>query len=453
MLVEDLLHLAGVHVHAAADDHVLEPVHDHHVPGLVPAGDVPGAEPAVLVERRLRVLRAAPVAGHDALAPDAQLTGGLEVLLGHLGAVHRDDPELEAVHRPAHGARAGRRVHGVEEARARVLGQPVALQHGHAEQLLRRAQRLHRQARTAGEGHAQPREVRRLGPGLTTGPGHGEERPVHGGHAGQERDAVVLQLVVGGLRHEPRHQGQGGPGEHRPVEHHREPEHVEHRQRREHDVVRAEPAQAGRRRHGVGTQVRVRQPGTLGPPRGARGVEQDGVVVGVPRGDLRDRGDALGGALPPDRFEVQGDHLDVDVPGHLVHGRQPGHGPEHARPGVLEEVLQLTGGEQRVERHHHRAQTHERLVDRHEGRDVGQHHGHPVPRAHPAVAQPAGRRGRDLVQFAVGHAGLADPQGHGIRLPGHGGREQLGHMTPALGGPAVGGRGGVGGLGGGHGGS
>jgi len=60
--VQGLLHLGGVDVLAAGDDHVLEPAGDVQVPVVVDLSQVTGAEPATLGERRPGRVRLPPVA-------------------------------------------------------------------------------------------------------------------------------------------------------------------------------------------------------------------------------------------------------------------------------------------------------------------------------------------------------------------------------------------------------
>src|SRR5690606_124165 len=80
-----VLHLGGVDVLAAGDDHVLGAVDDVGVAVLVDAGHVAAAEPAV-GERRGGIAGAPPVAAHDVGAPDHDLPGlaGRDVL--HAGS-------------------------------------------------------------------------------------------------------------------------------------------------------------------------------------------------------------------------------------------------------------------------------------------------------------------------------------------------------------------------------
>ena len=103
---QHLLDLARVHVVAAADDHVLGPVDDVVPAVLVPAGEVAGAEPAV-VDGLVGGLGPVVVALHDVVALDRDLAdrvrtvldlvpGGLDQLHLHPGDrdADRADPRL-----------------------------------------------------------------------------------------------------------------------------------------------------------------------------------------------------------------------------------------------------------------------------------------------------------------------------------------------------------------------
>src|SRR5690349_19548165 len=74
MLVDDLLHLARVDVVAAADDQLLLTVDDEEATVLVDPADVARVEPPVRVDRRLRRVRTVPVALHDVVPADRDLT-------------------------------------------------------------------------------------------------------------------------------------------------------------------------------------------------------------------------------------------------------------------------------------------------------------------------------------------------------------------------------------------
>jgi hypothetical protein len=72
VLREHLLDLAGVHVVAVADDHVLRAVDDGEVAVVVLGAEVAGAEPAV-DDGRGRVVGTVQVAVHQVVAADDEL--------------------------------------------------------------------------------------------------------------------------------------------------------------------------------------------------------------------------------------------------------------------------------------------------------------------------------------------------------------------------------------------
>src|SRR5919107_544356 len=130
---EHLLDLAGVHVEAAADDHVLGPVDDVVVAVLVTAGQVAGAEPAVPHDLRGR-LRSVVVALHDVVPADRYLPDRVRPTLDvvPLGV---DELHLDAPDRVADRAGLRRPVGLVEGRDRRGLREPVALEDRDAEAL------------------------------------------------------------------------------------------------------------------------------------------------------------------------------------------------------------------------------------------------------------------------------------------------------------------------------
>ena len=74
MLVKDFVHLAGIDIEPAGDDHVLFAVHDIDVAVFVRLADIAGVEPAVL-ELVCGFLRIVPVALHDGRALDDDFAG------------------------------------------------------------------------------------------------------------------------------------------------------------------------------------------------------------------------------------------------------------------------------------------------------------------------------------------------------------------------------------------
>src|ERR1700704_5725950 len=73
MGVEELLHLAGIDVLAAADDHVLDPADDVAITLLIHHRQIAGMHPAALIDGLAAALLLAPIAAHDGIAPGQEL--------------------------------------------------------------------------------------------------------------------------------------------------------------------------------------------------------------------------------------------------------------------------------------------------------------------------------------------------------------------------------------------
>ena len=151
---QHLFDLGGVHVESAADVHVLEPVGDLQIPGVVDSADIAGVQPAVGVDgvgRRLGIVEIAqhhvgPAQQHFACAVfgwvvDAQLeVGDRSSARGGDG----DGVVVGAAHR----------------AEAAGLGQPVRRQHDVDVQLrLHPLDQNHRDRRRAGDRESQRAQV------------------------------------------------------------------------------------------------------------------------------------------------------------------------------------------------------------------------------------------------------------------------------------------------------
>ena len=199
MLVEHLLDLARVDVVAAPDDQVLLAIHDEEVPVLVDLGHVAGAEPAGLVDRVRRRLRALPVALHDVVAADHDLA---HLALRDLLAVLVPDLHLDALDRRADRSRLALAAGVVERRDRGGLRQPVSLEDDAAELLLEAADQLHGDGGAAGHADAQARRVGRVR-GVRV-----QHRVVHRRHALEDGHAVALddlERLVGVEAREHRH--------------------------------------------------------------------------------------------------------------------------------------------------------------------------------------------------------------------------------------------------------
>ena len=171
---------------------------------------------------------------------------------------------------------------------------------------------------------------------------------------------------------------------------------------------------------GVREQVAVRQHRALGAPRGARGVEQAGEVVGpaddglvVGRHAGRQFGDVAVAA------PVQHDHGSAAAPGNVARGRRGrGVADDHRGPGVGDEVVQLGGRIGRVERLVHATRLERAEVEQDVFGRFLHLHRHPVAGRDSEFQQRIGIAPRTLGQVAVAEAGSAPGRRQGRRIAG-----------------------------------
>ena len=180
---EHRLHLGGVHVEAAADDHVLLPAHDEEVSIVVNPAEVAGGEDAVREHRACRLL-VVEVSRHDVASTHADLAvrtgppGGARD--GHLdaacGAPHRREPRRprNVVRGLEHGDGPRRFRHAVD------LVEGVA-ELSHRDLELRRG---HRRAAVNKRTHARQIVALELG--------RRHQAREHRGHGEHGRDALLL---------------------------------------------------------------------------------------------------------------------------------------------------------------------------------------------------------------------------------------------------------------------
>lgn len=189
VVVQDPLHLDAVHVLAAADDHVLEPVDDADPP-LTHGREIAGPEPAVL-ERGGGGGRIVPVAAYQRLPAQPQLT---DLALGQRLTDGSGDPHLGRGRRPPHAARV-LPVAGTEvgEHATAGLGEPVAVARLDPLSVTRRQPR-HEIGRCGGPAGAEMRQRLQLRPGPL---GRVEQLEGSGRHARVVRDAVPLDELEG----------------------------------------------------------------------------------------------------------------------------------------------------------------------------------------------------------------------------------------------------------------
>ena len=421
---QHLLDLARVHVVAAAHDHVLGAVDDPVEALRIAASEVAGAEPAV-PQHRGGLLGAAQVTGHDVVAAHDDLPDLVDLAhAGPVGVGGVDQVHLHAPHRQAD--RSGARALAAGEGGDRGgLGEPVALHDRDPEMLLHAAQDLDRQ-----RGAARDAQAQMLGEPLGRGAAgeQAQQRPPHGGHAREDAHAVAQQQLEGLLRFEAGQQHEGRPHREAGVHVHRRPEGVEQRQDDQVGILprpRVEQPVAGQSVHEL---VGVAELGALGPPGGARGVEDHGSVgLGAlhggegsgPLGDGAGEGGhplkgALGRRVRGDQHDLRRtrrgrgalDHVAAD--GQLL-GALEAEGDRGV--GVVEVVGDLAGLVQHVQRDDHRAGLEDPEVDDRELRQVGAAQRHPVPRLDPEFDQEMRDAAGGGVDLGVGQGGLAQHQG------------------------------------------
>ena len=236
---QHLLHLGGVDVESAADDHVRRPIHQVDIPLMVDPGDVAGAQP-VAVEGLVRGSGVPGVAAEDRGPPDLQLTHrqlthwhlrrGARAGRQHV-ALLADQAHLRAPGRRAHRAMAAVGAAGVHTHRRRRLRGAIALQQsGAGDHLLEPLGEPLLKRRAPGSDVAQRGEV-------TPTRAVGEHVHEHGGHPGESGHPVPGDQVQhrGSLELRQQHQGHA-PG-HGRVHLPGHAEDVMQRQAGEHDVV------------------------------------------------------------------------------------------------------------------------------------------------------------------------------------------------------------------------
>ena len=275
MAAQDRLDLGRVRVEAPDHVHVLDPVGDGDVAGLVHHADVARVQPAVRVDRLGGRPLVTPVPRHHRVAADDDLPG----LTGTCGPSGRDGTHLE----PRDGAARGRRhdpggvattAHGD---RAAGLGQPVRGQHrGEAELRAHGLDQLHGHDGGARDAEPERREVA-VGP-----PRVGQQGLVQGRGAGQHGDPLRLNAL-----HHPTGV-EDGLGDHRGPRHEAGQdaglvaEGVEERVHHQVAVPRVEPDDGGPGAEGA-QRLRVRGRRSFGVAGRPGGEDEVGHVVGFHR--------------------------------------------------------------------------------------------------------------------------------------------------------------------------
>ena len=102
-------------------------------------------------------------------------------------------------------------------------------------------------------------------------------------------------------------------------------------------------------------------------------------------------------------------------------------------PGIAELVGHFLGAEQRVQRHHHRAQAQGGMIGHHELGTIGEQEGQALTRGQTLAFEGLGQPGRLVRELPVGEDPAEEDQGRGLRglgrgveqQPGQGGRGRL----------------------------
>ena len=291
MVDQHRLDLGRVDVLATGDDHVLHAVLQEQVTLLVEDAEVARVEPAAVGDRLRGGVEPVPVALHH--------VGALDDDLADLARLHILHPVVDHPHLGEHRWQAGgadlaqRVLLGQQGRERRGLGEAVALHERYAAFLVEADEGLRHRGAPADE-RAHRRQVaiceaRHLA--------HEEE---HGGDTEHRRDVVLLDEVEHLHRIERPQEHHGAPLEQRDERGHVEPTDVEEGGAHEGDVV-LERVEGQRGVDVVPQDVAVGEHGALGPPRRARGVHDDGHLVGVHLVVDRQRGCA-------------GDHVVVNEP-------------------------------------------------------------------------------------------------------------------------------------------
>ena len=271
--VDSGLDLLGVDVVAARDDQVAGPPDDRDIAVAVDAGEVAGDEEAVVAELGPGLLGIPPIALEDVGAAHLEHPG---LAARHHPARRVHHPRLDARERRPHGAGAalrGERVRGVHAG----LGHAVALEDGVAGAGVEGVEGLVEQRRRARDEETHAGAAGRVEAGV------GEEPEVVGRHPHEHRCPGQKRDHPGGV--EAGQEQHGAAVEKHAIDGHEEAVGVKDGEGVQEHVAGLEAPRLVQRQR-VGRQVAVAQHGALGPPRGARGVEQGGEFVAAHRGAL-----------------------------------------------------------------------------------------------------------------------------------------------------------------------
>ena len=208
-----------------------------------------------------------------------------------------------------------------------------------------------------------------------------------------------------------------------------------------------EAQRSGYRVADVGEQVLVGEFAALGPPGGARGVDDGGQVGRADRGGaladglLADLGAGLDEGVhrrPLARLDhphvLQGGHPVTELADQALEGGRLDEGGPRA--GVAQDPFGLLGRGGLVDGHGHRARAPDRVVDQRPLVPGVRHQRHPVAGLDPGRDQPLGDRHHLVPELLGGHVrplpgqarGSRPAQHHGLRLLGGPAEDGLGEI-------------------------
>ena len=399
---ERLLDFLRVDVEAAAQHHVLLAIDDSIVAERVGAREVAGAEPPVLQARVPGPVEVAAEHRGSPRDPGAHQQFA-DFARRHVAPGLVDEPDFDPRNRPADRLGMGELL-GMGEARDLRLGESEE-----REDLRLRQQRddlaLQRDGERLG-GDDQPAQriaaVRVL---ADVRQQHSNDR----GNEARDGDALALDQLERMHRVEFLHHDQRSAQAQR-VEHPRAAGAVRERRGHKETVVAVQSPLDRVHVHALNEHVRVGDDRALGPPRGARCVQDHAVVGGIARAERKrwQSGRRAGEDLGERDFACLrlAEHERAAL-------RQPGLGDDLAQPNgiggergaaVARDMRDLGGGKPRRSGHRDRAQGEGGVGELDELDAVGQVEQHPVPRPHAEPVQPAGGAPHRVLQRRVTHA-------------------------------------------------
>ena len=451
MAADHVLDLVGEHIEAGDDDHVLLAIDDAHEVILLDDRDIAGADEALVIHRLTRGIVTLPVALHHLGAAHAQLARRIAPQRHAIGVHHL---ELGARHRLADGTQL-QLARRIEADDGRGLGHAVALGDRAAGDGFPAFGRAARQRHAAGDGQLETREVQRLEVITLT---QRREQRVEADEGGERCPGQCLDEAIDIARIGDQHAVVAAF--HAVEAIHREGIDVIDRQRRDQHLltfIEHITDHAARLQH-VGDQIAVGQHGALGDAGGTAGVLQRGDVLGLARdtrvreprpalehvtqavcvGQVVLRHHLLDVAHRQVDQRTLGEVMQVTDLGDddLLDGRALEHllelvrhvGQNHdgASAGVMELVLHLALGVERVGVDHHQAGAQRAEYRHRELQQVRQLDGDAVTGLKAGlVFQPGGEIARQAVHIGVAERLAHAAEGRTVGIVGAAGLEDL----------------------------